>query len=201
MPGEETPAAKVKLEDLKIQEISAFLLRTKSRIDTLRLQREINTYAGEPLTAIMPGVALTELWQMLSYAENALAIVSFFVLAVGLLGMLVSIYTSLNERRREMAILRAMGAGPQKIIFLLVAESAMLSAAGAMLGAAMIYAFCVLAQPLVENKFGLYLPIQAPTPLAWAYLGVVVGAGVLIGFVPAIRAYRNALADGLGVRL
>ena len=201
MPGEETPAAKVKIEDLKIHEISAFLLRTKSRIDTLRLQREINTYAGDPLTAIMPGVALTELWQTLSYAENALSIVSFFVLAVGLLGMLVSIYTSLNERRREMAILRALGAGPQKIIFLLVAESAMLSTAGAMVGAAMIYAFCALAQPVVETKFGLYLPIQTPTPLAWAYLGIVIGAGVLIGFVPAIRAYRNALADGLGVRL
>ncbi len=201
MPGEETPAAKLKIEDLKVHEISAFLLRSKSRIDTLRLQREINTFAGEPLTAILPGVALTELWRTLSYAEDALAVVSFFVLAVGLLGMLVSIYTSLNERRREMAILRAIGAGPQKIVFLLVAESAILSVAGAGLGAAMIYSFCAVAQPVVEDKFGLYLPIQAPTPLAWTYLGVVVGAGILIGFVPAIRAYRNALADGLGVRL
>lgn len=201
MPGEETPASQIHKQDLKVEQITAFLLRAKSRIDTLRLQREINTYEAEPLTAIIPGVALAELWLTVSYAEDALSVVTFFVLIVGLLGMLVSLYTSLNERRREMAILRAIGAGPAKVISLLVLESGLLSFAGTAFGMVLVYALTYVAQPMIERRFGLYLPIAAPTPAGWLYMGAVLVLGVLIGFVPAIKAYRNALSDGLGIRL
>jgi len=201
MLGEEIPAAKIKKETLEIKQITSFLLRTKSRIDTLRLQREISTYADEPLQAIIPGVALAELWRSIGYAEDALRVVSLFVLIVGLLGMLVSLYTSLNERRREMAILRAIGAGPGKIVSLLVLESGLLALAGSLLGAAILYGLSFATQGLVERTFGLYLPINPPTPAGWLFLGAVVLAGLLIGFVPARKAYRNALSDGLSVRL
>ncbi len=201
MIGEEVPAEQITKDKLEIKQITSFLLRTKSRIDTLRLQREIATYEPEPLQAIIPGVALAELWRTIGYAEVALQVVSFFVLVVGLLGMLVSLYTSLNERRREMAILRAVGAGPLKIIFLLVLESGILALAGAVLGTVLIYGLSMAAQPAVEQAFGLYLPIQPPTTAGYLYLGAIVLAGFLIGFVPALKAYRNALGDGLSVRL
>lgn len=201
MIGEEIPADQVTKDKLEIKQITSFLLRTKSRIDTLRLQREISTYETEPLQAIIPGVALAELWRTIGYAEVALQVVSFFVLVVGLLGMLVSLYTSLNERRREMAILRAVGAGPKKIIFLLVLESGILALAGAMLGTVLIYGLSIATQPVVEQTFGIYLPIQAPTTAGYLYLAAIVIAGFLIGFVPALKAYRNALGDGLSVRL
>ena len=201
MPGEEVPAAKIKKEDLKVENITAFLVRFKTRIATLQLQRDINTYKEEALQAIIPGVALAELWSTIGYAEDALRVVTFFVLVVGLLGMLVSLYTSLNERRREMAIFRALGAGPAKIISLLVFESAILSFVGCLLGVAIVYGLSFTFQPIVEREFGLYLPIQAPTTIAWIYLGGVLIAGLLIGFVPAWKAYRNTLSDGLSVRL
>lgn len=201
MIGEEVPADKITKDKLQVKQITAFLLRTKSRIDTLRLQREVSTYEAEPLQAIIPGVALSELWRTIGYAEDALQVVTFFVLVVGLLGMLVSLYTSLNERRREMAILRAVGAGPRKIILLLVLESGLLSFAGAILGVALVYGLSIVSQPIVEQKFGLYLPIQPPTVTGYAYLAAILFAGLLIGFVPAVKAYRNALSDGLSVRL
>ena len=115
--------------------------------------------------------------------------------------MLVSLYTSLNERRREMAILRAIGAGPGKIIALLVLESGLLSLAGCILGVIMIYGLSAIFQPIVEQQFGLYVPVQPPTVTGWIYLGSVLVAGLLIGFVPAWKAYRNTLADGLSVRV
>lgn len=201
MPGEEVPATKIRKEDLKVENITAFLVRFKTRIATLQLQRDINTYTGEAMQAIIPGVALAELWSTIGYAEDALRVVTFFVLVVGLLGMLVSLYTSLNERRREMAIFRALGAGPAKIISLLVFESAILSFLGCALGLAIVYGLSFTFQPIVEREFGLYLPIQAPTTIAWIYLGGVLIAGLLIGFVPAWKAYRNTLSDGLSVRL
>ena len=201
MPGEETPAAKVRKDTLKIKQVTAFLLRAKNRIDTLRLQREINTFEDEPIMSIIPGVALAELWRTIGYAEDVLSVVTIFVLIVGLLGMLVSLYTSLNERRREMAILRAVGAGPRKIVFLLVLESGILALAGTVFGVALVYVLSSATQPLVERHFGLFIPIQPLTPTGYAYVATVIVAGLLIGFVPAVKAYRNALADGLSVRL
>jgi putative ABC transport system permease protein len=199
--GEEIPAWKIRQEEIEIKQITAFLLRAKSRIDTLRLQREVNTFEDEPLMAIIPGVALSELWRTIGYGEDALRVVSIFVIIVGLLGMLVSLYTSLDERRREMAVLRAVGAGPAKIVSLLVLESGLLSLVGAVLGVLLVYVLSFVSQPIIERHFGLFMPIQALTPTGYLYLLAVIGAGLLIGLVPALKAYRNSLADGLTMRL
>jgi putative ABC transport system permease protein len=115
--------------------------------------------------------------------------------------MLVSLYTSLNERRREMAVLRAVGAGPSKIILLLVLESGLLSLIGALVGVLLVYALSFMAQPVIEQHFGLFMPIQALTPTGYLYILAVIVGGLLIGFVPALKAYRNSLTDGLTVRL
>jgi putative ABC transport system permease protein len=186
--------------DASPTQITAFFLGARTRIATLQLQREINTHEDEPVMAILPGVALAEMWRGVGYAEDALLIVTFFVVVVGLIGMLLSLYTSLEARRREMAILRAVGAGAPRIFMLLVLESGLLGLAGALAGTGLIYAALALLQGVVESSFGLYLPIRPPTRTAYLYLAAVVGASFIIGLVPAVRAYRNSLADGLTVR-
>lgn len=201
MRGKETPANTIQKENIKVGQITAFLLRTKSRIETLRLQREVNIYTGEPLMAIIPGVALSELWNGISYAEGSLRVVSLFVIVVGLLGMLVSLYNSLNERRREMAIFRAVGAGPVTILALLVLESFFLTLAGIVAGGLFIYTALYLAQPIIEKQFGLFVPLQWLTLLEWCYLGGVLFFGLVLGLVPAFRAYKNTLSDGLTIRV
>ena len=181
--------------------MTSFFVGTTDRRDVLNLQREINDFEDEPMMAVLPGVALNEMWQGLGYAETGLRLVTIFVVLVGLLGMVVSLYTSLNERRREMAILRAVGAGPKRIVSLLVLESLCLASAGAVLGLGLVYALLSVAQPLVEAQVGLFIPISPPGPVEWLFLGAVVTAGFLMGFVPALKAYRTALHDGLAVRV
>lgn len=181
--------------------LSAFLLGTKNRFESLRLQREINTDTAEPLTAILPAVSLTELWHTIGFAEDGARIISGAVLLVGLLGMLVALYSTLQERRREMAILRSLGAGPRKVAALLVLESGVLAAFGAATGMAATYLLLWLGQGMAERHFGIFIPITAPGRLEWFYLVGVVLAGLLVGLVPAWRAYRNALQDGLAIRL
>lgn len=200
-PGEGQTAKPLTPEELKVENITSFLLRAKSRIDTLRLQREINVYTAEPLMAVIPGVALSELWGTLRYVEVALQIVGSFVVLVGLMGMLVAIYTTLNERRREMAILRALGTGPLSIMLLFVLESLMLATSGCALGVGMMYGGIALLQGFVEKQFGLYLRWQGFQPEHGVYLALVLAAAIAIGLVPAWRAYRNSLADGLSVRI
>jgi putative ABC transport system permease protein len=189
------------LDRVEPTQVTSFFVGLQNRRDVLRLQREINVYEETPMMAVIPGVALSEMWQGLGYAETGLRVVTFFVVLVGLLGMLVSLYTSLNERRREMAILRALGAGPRKILSLLVLESTCLAAAGAVAGVVLVYGALAVLQPVVEARTGLFIPIRPPGSLEWIYLGAVVVAGLLIGLVPAVKAYRTALHDGLAVRI
>lgn len=187
--------------DLQPKAITAAMLGLKSKIATFAVQREVNDYRGEPLLAILPGVALQELWSLMGTAEKALFVVSLFVVLTGLIGMLTAILTSLNERRREMAILRSVGARPWHVASLLILEAFSLAAAGVVAGTALLYAGIAGAQGYVQANYGLYLPLSAPTPYEWTLLGAILAAALLMGCVPAWRAYRQSLADGLSIRL
>jgi putative ABC transport system permease protein len=186
--------------DHATDKITAFFVGTQTRLETLTLQREMNDDTTEPLTAIVPGVALAELWQGIGNAEVGLKVVASFTVLIGLAGMLVSLYSSLDARRREMAILRAVGARPRTIIGLLVLESGLLALLGALLGVVLVYAVLTLAQGPIENRFGLLIPVRALGATEWGYLALIVSAGFLIGLVPAWKAYRSSLADGLSPR-
>ncbi len=186
--------------DLTPKAITAVLLGLTSRISTFAVQREINQFGDEPLQAILPGVALQELWSLLGIAEKALFIVSLFVVLTGLVGMLTAILSSLNERRREMAILRSVGARPRHVFSLLLLEAASLAFAGIMIGLGLMYLCLWLAQPLILSRYGLYIAITPPGPYEWTLLGAILAASVLMGSVPAWRAYRQSLADGLSIR-
>jgi putative ABC transport system permease protein len=187
--------------DLQPKQITAFMLGLNSKIATFTLQREINGYRGEPLLAILPGVALQELWSLMGTAEQALFVVSLFVVLTGLIGMLTAILTSLNERRREMAILRSVGARPWHIAGLLVVEAFSLALAGALFGLLLLYVAIAVAQGPLQSHYGLYLPQALPSAYEWSLLAGILLAGLLMGCVPAWRAYRQSLADGLSIRL
>ncbi|EGQ9457618.1 ABC transporter permease [Vibrio parahaemolyticus] len=197
-----TPDAKVLQErDFQPKQITAMLVGLKSRIQTFALQRQINNYPKEPLSAIMPGVALHELWGMMSVAEQALMAVSGFVVIAGLLGMLSSLLTSLQERRREMAILRAMGARPRHVFSLLISEASLLTAAGIVTGVLGLYAILALLQPLLQQHYGINLTLSTLSAYEWMLLSFVQCAGIVIGFIPAFRAYRQSLSDGMTIRI
>lgn len=194
-------AAQARQLDLQPQAITAVMLGLTSKIATFSLQREINEFRGEPLLAILPGVALQELWSLMGTAEKALFVVSLFVVLTGLIGMLTAILTSLNERRREMAILRSVGARPWHIASLLIVEAFALALAGVLLGLLLLYLGIAGSQGYVQANYGLYLPLNPPTGYEWTLLGAILSAALLMGCVPAWRAYRQSLADGLSIRL
>ena len=146
-------------------------------------------------------MALAQLWQTIGGAETGLRVVAVLTLLVGMLGMCVALYASLESRRREMAILRAVGAGPGTIVSLLVLESTLLASLGAAAGVALVYAGIAGARGLVEARVGLALTVHSLTPIEWVYLAAVVAAGALVGLLPAWRAYRASLADGLAPKL
>lgn len=201
MPGQSTPVEVIRQMDLQPTAITAALIGVNSRLQIFGLQRWINEYPQEPLLAVLPGVALQELWQIVGVAEKALIGVSAMVVVTALLGMMAMIFSSLSERRREMAIWRAMGARPSTIIGLLVLEAAMISAAGAVLGVIFLYTGLVALRPMVDASFGIWLPIEAPQMRELWVLAIVIVAAAVASLLPALRAYRLSLADGMMVRI
>jgi len=201
MEGENISAEEVLKLDLTPEEITSFLIGLKSKIHVFDLQRKVNTYKEEPLSAIMPGVALQELWNILRTAETGLRVITWFVLFAGLLGMVTSLLSGLNERRREMAILRSVGAGPGTISFLLILEATVLTLAGIIFGLFILYLALFVSQPILEAYFGLFIPINLPSNRDIIILGGILLTAMLMGIIPALKAYHQSLADGMTIRL
>ncbi len=186
--------------ELEPAAITAFFIGLESRLATFSLQRAINEYRREALTAIIPGVALQQLWSLIANVEIALLAISALVVLAGLMTMLIAILTTLNERRREMAILRAIGARPWQVFALLMSEAAILACAGAALGMAATYAALAAVRPQIGERFGIYITIGLPGTFEAVIVGAILLAALVTGLVPAWRAYRNALADGMTIR-
>ena len=201
IPGVSISAEQTRAMDLTPKVITAALFGLKSKVATFQVQRFINEYPQEPLSAILPGVALSQLWDLIGIAENALLIVSAFVVVVGLFGMLTALLTSLNERRREMAILRSVGARPGHVFALIMGEAGFLTLIGVLLGLLLLYVLLLAGQPIIESRFGIFIAIGGLSPYEWLLLGAVMIAGFLVGSIPSYRAYRLSLADGLSVRV
>ncbi|MFD2178387.1 ABC transporter permease [Veronia pacifica] len=181
--------------------VTAVFIGLKSRLQTFSLQRQINEYRFEPLSAIIPGLVLRELWSMMSVAEKTLLVVSGFVVFAGLLGMLSSLLTSLNERRREMAILRAVGARPHHIFLLLVSEAGLLTFCGIIVGILMLAVLLLFGVPILHAQYGLVVDVWHITEYELSMLAIVQAAGILIGCLPALSAYRQSLSDGMTIRV
>lgn len=183
------------------QEVTAVFLGLKSKSGVLVLQRSINDFTEEPLTAIIPGVALQMLWGIVGAVERSLLIISGFVVGVGLMGMLIALLTSLNERRREMAILRAVGAKPKHIFSLIVGEAAIVTFSGVSLGVILLYSLLFIAKPLLFDYLGVFISIGAITGKEIIVLLVMWLVGVFIGIIPGYRIYRYSVNDGMTVRI
>jgi len=181
--------------------ITAFLVRLKSRSAALSMQRSVNEYPGEPLTAILPGATLQEVWEIVGAVEKTLLAVSALVVVVGLAGMLVALLTSLSERRREMAILRSVGARPAHVFALILGEAAFLTLCGIVVGIAALYLGLIVGQSWLESRLGLLIGVGWPSSHELGLMLMVGTAGLLIGLIPAYRIYRHSLADGMTVRI
>ena len=200
LPGLRIAPEQARKFDLNPKQVTAALVGLKSRVAVFRVQRFVAEYEAEPLLAVLPGVALDELWEVVGVGERALLAMSGLVAVVSLAGLVAVVLAGLNERRRELAVLRAVGAGPRHVLLLLATEGALVTLAGALAGALAAALAVVLAGPWVQARFGIGLQLSAPTLVQWGLLAAVLAAGMLASLVPGWRAYRLSLADGLSPR-
>jgi putative ABC transport system permease protein len=199
--GATVSAEEARAHDLTPRSITAFLVGLDSRTAVFHVQRFINDYRKEPLLAILPGVVLQELWDAIGVAEKALLAVSALVALVGVCGMVTALLTGLNERRREMAVLRSVGARPRHVLALIVGEATALAAAGLVLGVGLFYLGLVAARSVIQTQLGLSIEIGWPSAHEGLLLAIVLVASAVAGLWPALRAYRYSLVDGMTVHV
>ncbi|WP_088287022.1 ABC transporter permease [Ideonella sp. A 288] len=201
IPGQKLSAEQAAQRDLTPRNITAMLVGLKSRTAVFALQRDVAAFRDEPLLAILPGVALDELWEVVGVGERGLLAVSALVSVVSLAGLVAVILAGLNERRRELAILRAVGAGPRQVLLLLALEGALVTLGGVLLGIAAGALALLLGADWVQARFGIALSTGLPSVAEWRLIGALLAGGWLASLVPGWRAYRLSLADGLSPRI
>jgi putative ABC transport system permease protein len=201
LPGVSVPADRVAGLDLTPKNVTAVLVGLKSRAAVLSVQRRIAEFDREPLMAVLPGVALDELWDVIGAGERGLLAMSGLVAVVSLAGLVAVILAGLNERRRELAILRAVGAGPRTVLALLALEGGLVTAAGVLLGAVAGTLIVAVLGTWFQSRFGIALQVGVPTETGWAWIGALLAGGTLASLIPGYRAYRLSLADGLSPRV
>ena len=183
------------------KQITAFLMGFDSPLYTLQIRRNINQYKQEPLLAIMPTVTLKELWEMLAIIEKILLLFSFVVVIISLLGMLTTLLANLNQRRRELAILRSVGARPWQLFSLISMESLLTTFLGCLIGCILFYALMGTTAGYLQSQAGGSINISMLSDYELTLIGVIMAAGFIIGLIPATRAYFYSLSDGMSIKI
>jgi putative ABC transport system permease protein len=201
IPGQVTPIDEIRKMDLATSNITAVLLGINSKLKIFQLQRWINEYPEEALTAILPGVALQELWRIVGVVENILLGISFVVILTTLMGMAAIVLSSLNERRREMAIWRAMGASPKIVIGLLMLEALIISCVSIFLSTFLLFILLYFLQPWIDTTYGILVTVEMFS-LSDIYIFILfIFAAMFVSLIPALRAYWFSINDGMTVKI
>jgi putative ABC transport system permease protein len=176
---------------------TAFLIGLQQRSAVFSVRRQIDALKSFSLMAIMPGVALDELWQTMEIAENALILVSLGVVLTSIFGIITALMVSLEARGREIATLRAIGARPSQIFFLIIWETFMISLSGIIFGWALLQATLLIFSDWFMKEWGILIQSGLPSQNDVLAILSILAIALLCSTLPAIKAYRLALHEGL----
>jgi len=179
------------------QAITAFMLGVTSKLDTFKLQRRINEYRVEPLLAILPGVTLSGLWQLMSAMENTLVLISALVLLASLLGLAAMLLASIRERQREIAVMRVIGASPWFLLALILLEALLIALAATATAVLLLSLTTNLMAEVLAARFSLFIEPNLLGPESLVYIGVVLLSTLIVALIPGLSAYRKALHQQL----
>ena len=181
------------LDSTEIKQVTAVLLGLSTKFATFKLQRSLNNYQGDRLMAILPGVAMSELWQMMGNVENLLRVISLLVLLSSLFGLATMLLASMNERRAEIAVLRVLGAGPVVIFTMILVEALILSILAMLIALGLVSFALFFMQGYLAAEYGLFLTHNVLSTDTLITASVVIIATIITALLPAVEAYRSAL--------
>ena len=184
--------AELTLAELQPKSITAFMLVLESKMTTFKLQRNINNYSQEPLLAILPGIALSELWQMMGILENTLLLVSTLVFVAACLVLSAMLLSSIRERHQEIQLLRVVGAPPYFLFFLIELEVLLITLLSCSFAIVLLTACLMFFNEYLLAYFGLHIDINLFSDNSFYLIFAMISASAIIAIIPAVTGYRQA---------
>ena len=184
-------------KDLQPVSLSAVWVGLHNRAEVFSVRRKIESFNRDPLMAVLPGVALDELWQVVKVVENSLVLIGTLVAVSAMLSVAAVLLVAMSGRRKELAILRAMGAAPIALLGFVLLESVLVCLLGIVCGYAVSQFLMWGAQDVLRTGFGVIVQPGLPSSRSLLSLAALFIVGVLASLMPAWRAYRLSLMDGL----
>ncbi|MGU3473632.1 ABC transporter permease [Paenibacillus sp. D51F] len=184
-------------EDEAARGVTAVLVKPKSYIGLMKLYQQTN--AGKEAQAVLPGQTLAKLFDMLGSGEQALRSIGYVILGMAGLTVCLSLYGSAMERRRSVAILRAIGAGRRHVMAIVLLESSIVMLFGCALGIAGAYGLSAVLSGYISSRVSIAVTVG----FQWSHLGIagiVLTAGIAAGLIPALAAYRAETARYLAIQ-
>lgn len=178
-------------------DLSAALLQLRAPTAGFMLDTMINKQGNKMTFAFPVGAIIAELFGKISWFDQVLTLVAYLVALVAAGSVLASIYNSMNARRRDLAILRALGARRRMIFGAVLAEAATIGALGAAVGFAVYFGLFAGVAGLIRAQTGVVLDLGAGHPVLWICPVAMIGLCALGGVVPAVKAYRTPVAETL----
>ena len=178
--------------DLKPESITAFMLGLTSRVSTFKVQRDISNYKKEPLLAILPGVALSELWQTMGILEKTLLLVSVLVFVAACLGVSAMLLSSIRERRQEIQLLRAVGAPPGFLFLLIELEALFIAISSIVLASLLLTTFLIFSQDYLVSHFGLHIKTNIFSQSSLYLIAAMLIASMLVAVIPSLSMYLQS---------
>jgi len=195
----------VSLEDILESElqpktISAIFISLKNRTQIFQFQRDVLNYKNEAISSVMPGVTLSRLWMLTGNVDKAFKFITFLIIIIALLGMIAMTIAGLNSRRREMAILRSVGASPSNIVSLLLVESIIIALVSCAVGYIIMIIIFSLGKDYLQNNYGIFIDSFSIKNYDLQIIIAIVCAALIATIIPAIQVYKNTIRDGLSVK-
>ena len=181
------------------KQITAFMLGLNNKIHTFSFMREITNYKQEPLLAILPGATLATLWRGIGNFEQILRVISYLVLFASFTTLLIVLLSTLHLRRREMTILRCLGARYYHIFGLYLLESLFVIALGSLFAIACFYLGIFFAQPWLASTYNLHIALTFLDSEQMFMVLFCILIGAIVSLIPGLIAYKKSLLDGLKV--
>lgn len=178
-------------------DVSAVLIQLRSPAAGFMLDMMYNKQGNRLTLAYPVGAIIADLFSKISWFDQVLALVAYLVALVAAGSVLASIYNSMSARRRDLAILRALGARRRTIFGAVVAEAACIGALGATAGFAVYFGLLTGVAGVIRTQTGVVIDITEKLPILWICPLAMIGLCALGGVVPALKAYRTPVAETL----
>lgn len=178
-----------------IDSVTAAFVGLKNPLSLFQTARRIND--SEVMGAVVPGIALAQLWQIVDQIEAAFALLGQLIVGLSLLGILAVSLTALDARRQEFSILRACGASPWQLARLILTEAVAISLAAGLIALALVNLASWLLSRWLILEYSITPELSFVQPVEWLYILVVVASSALVALIPALMVYRRSLQQGL----